>query len=148
MAPQYVNPWTSIPEYYYTHGSGYIYVDPGDVLDTSILLDGTVWSQYVFDRQTGEEIRYDIDMAGQAQSWALFEIERPGSSQNKPSHDIVFTSTVLTFANPSPEACEPTERGPEDYFAPPQSSPDGTTCCISKIILRAPGVPATEPNTP
>jgi hypothetical protein len=146
MAPQYVNVTTRLPDYNYTHGSGYIYVDPGDVLDVTISLDGTVWSQHVFDHQTGEEVRYDLDMMDQVQSWAIFEIERVSS--NLPRHDIVFTSSVLTFANPSPEDCQPTHRGRDDYFAPPQSSPDGTKCCISKIILRAPGVPATEPNTP
>lgn len=146
IAPQYVNPWTSLPDYYYAHGGPAIFVDPGDVLDITISLNGTVWSQTVFDRQTGETANYDIDMAGQVQCWAIFEIERP--NQNKPVHDIVFTSSVLTFADPAPEECQPTERGADDYFAPPQSSPDGTKCCISRIILRAPGVPATTPNTP
>jgi hypothetical protein len=67
---------------------------------------------------------------------------------NKPVSDVIFTSTVLTFADPVPEACQPSQRGTDDYIAPPQSSPDGTKCCISRMVLRANGVPATSPNEP
>jgi hypothetical protein len=89
---------------------------------------------------------FDIGLMGQTQNWALFEIEMPTS--NRPVSDVIFTSTVLTFADPAPEACQPSQRGKDDYIAAPQSSKDGTQCCISRIVLRADGVPATSPNEP
>jgi AcrR family transcriptional regulator len=39
-------------------------------------------------------------------------------------------------------------RGMTDYFSAPQSSPDGTKCCIARMILRAQGVPASSQNGP
>jgi hypothetical protein len=146
ISPQYVNPYTSDPSVYGCMGGDALDVAVGDALDITISLKGMVWSQMVLDRQTQQKSTFDIDLMGQTQNWALFKIEMP--TQNKPTSDIVFTSTILTFADPAPEACEPSVRGMSDYFAAPQSSPDGTRCCISRIVLRAQGVTATTPNIP
>ena len=88
---------------------------------------------------------FELDMDGQAQDWAIFTIESDGS---EPVSDVVFTGTTLTFAAPDSAACQPNTRGPDDYFSAPQSSTDGKSCCVSKIILRAKGVAATTPNAP
>lgn len=146
ISPQYVNPYTSDRAFYGCMGSKYIDVQAGDELEITMSLQGTVWSQLVVDRQTGQMTSFDMDLAGQAQNWALFEIEMP--SQNRPVSDIIFSSTTLTFADPDPMACQPSGRGANDYFTAPQSSQDGTKCCIAKIVLRARGVPATTPNAP
>ena len=146
ISGEYVNPYTSDTAYSGCFGGNVIDVQVGDPLDITMSLQGTVWKQTVMDRHSGQTANYQIDMMGQAQDWALFKIEVP--TQTEPTSDIVFTSTVLTFAAPDPTACQPNTRGPNDYFAAPRSSPDGKKCCVSRIILRAQGVAATTPNEP
>jgi hypothetical protein len=142
----YVNPYTTDRAYYGCLGGKPIAVQIGDLLDIDMTLNGTTWSQVVADRQSGMMTKYDIDMMGQSQPWALFRIEAPTS--NRPTSDVVFTSTTITFASAESMQCQPTKRGTNDYFAAPQVSVDGTKCCISRMILRAQGVPATSPNGP
>jgi hypothetical protein len=145
ISGQYVNTYTSDQMYSGCHGGMGMDVAVGDQLDIAMTLAGTVWSQIVVDRQSGHMATFDMDMAGQAQDWAIFTIESDGS---EPISDVVFTSTTLTLADADGMGCQPSKRGQNDYFSAPTSSPDGKTCCISKIILRAPGVAATTPNTP
>jgi hypothetical protein len=145
ISAQYVNTYSSDPGHTGCLGGQGMDVAVGDQLDIAMTLAGTVWSQIVVDRQTARMATFDIDMNGQAQDWAIFTIESDGS---EPISDVVFTSTTLTLADADGTACQPSTRGQNDYFSAPQSSTDGKTCCISKIILRAPGVAATTPNTP
>jgi len=142
----YVNTYTSAPSLNGCFGGNIIDVSIGDSLEITMSLKGTVWSQVIVDKESGQKASYDVDLMGQGQDWALFKIEEP--TQTKPSSDVVFTSTTLTFAASDPMACQPNKRGTNDYFAPPQSSADGTKCCISRMVLRAQGVSATTPNGP
>jgi hypothetical protein len=121
-------------------------VTVGDNLAIAMTLSGTVWTQLVTDRQTGHSVSYAIDMEDQWQNWATLAIEEPGGAM--PVSDVVFTSTKLTFAAADQGGCQPSQRGPNDYFATPYVSADGKTCCISRVVLRAQGVPATTPNGP
>jgi hypothetical protein len=146
ISAQYVNTYGYNQGHTGCLGGQSIDVQIGDQLDITMSLKGTVWSQLVLDRQSGQMATYDIDMAGQDQNWAIFRIEEPTSTT--PSSDVVFTSTTMTFAAADPMACQPTVRGLNDYVAPTQTSMDGTRCCVSRIILRAQGVPATTPNMP
>lgn len=146
ISAQYVNTYGYSQGHTGCSGGPSIDVQVGDPLDITMSLKGTVWSQLVLDRQSGQTATYDIDMSGQAQDWAIFRIEQPTSTT--PASDVVFTSTRLTFAAADPMACQPTVRGANDYVASPQASLDGTQCCVSRIILRAQGVPATTPNMP
>jgi hypothetical protein len=146
ISSQYVNVSTRDAAHSGCFGGSAIDVEVGDALDITMSLSGTKWNQVVVDRQSGKMASFEIEMSGQAQDWALFKIEIP--TQTKPASDIVFTSTTLTFAGPQPMLCQPTARGASDYFAAPVASMDGTKCCISRIILRAQGVPASSPNTP
>ena len=146
ISAQYVNTLGSYQGYTGCHGGQAIDAQVGDQLDITMSLKGSVWSQVVVDRQSGQMATYDMDMMGQAQNWAIFTIEQP--TQTKPVSDVVFTSTILTFAASDPKACQPNVRGTNDYFAAPQSSTDGTKCCVSRMILRAQGVPATTQNMP
>jgi hypothetical protein len=146
ISPQYVNPYTSESAFYGCKGGKALDVQVGDTLDITMTLKGASWTQTVVDRESGQMSSFDIDLKAQAQNWALFEIEMP--NRTKPVSDVVFTSTTLTFADPSADACQPSVRGSTDYFSAPESSADGTKCCYSKIILRAQGVPATSPNVP
>jgi len=142
----YVNTYTSDQALNGCLGGNVIDVAVGESLDITMSLKGTVWSQVVVDRQSGQKATYDVDLLGQAQDWALFKIEE--TTQTTPSSDVVFTATTLTFAAADPMGCQPNKRGTNDYFAAPQSSADGTKCCISRLVLRAQGVPATTPNGP
>jgi hypothetical protein len=146
ISAEYVNTYTSDQAYAGCFGGGAIGVQVGDALDITMSLNGTVWNQVVLDRQPGQSATYDIDLMDQAQEWALFKIEHP--TQTLPSSDVIFTSTVLTFAASSTVACQPNKRGTNDYFSTPQSSVDGTKCCVSRMVLRAQGVAATTPNGP
>jgi hypothetical protein len=145
ISAQYVNTYTTDQGYSGCHGGMGMDVAVGDQLDIAMTLAGTVWTQVVVDRQSGHMATFDMDMKAQAQDWAIFTIESDGS---EPISDVVFTSTTLTLADADGTACQPSTRGQNDYFSAPVSSPDGKTCCVSKIILRAPGVAATTPNTP
>jgi hypothetical protein len=118
----------------------------GDQLDIAMTLSGTVWTQVVTDRQSGMSVKFDMDLMGQSQDWATLAIEIPSALQ--PSSDAVFTSTRLEFADPDMAACQPSQHGPNDYFSTPIASQDGKNCCVSRVILRAQGVPATTMNGP
>jgi hypothetical protein len=150
VSGQYVNTFidTSSPNYAnYSgcHGGTGMTVGVGDLLVMDMQLQGSNWVQTVVDSRTKEQVSYTIDMLGQAQTWAEFVIEQ---YSRPPTADVVFTSTTLTFASAERDACQPTSRGQNDYFSQPLSSSDGRTCCFSRIILRAQGVPATTPNGP
>ncbi len=146
ISGQYVNTNAYDKGHTGCNGGNGMDVAVGDLLDIAMTLSGTVWTQVVTDRQSGKMVNYAIDMLGQAQDWGLFQIEVPDGLE--PVADVVFTSTKLTFAAPDADACQPSTRGKNDYFSAPQSSSDGTSCCVSKIILRGQGVAATSPDTP
>lgn len=55
----------------------------------------------------------------------------------------IFTNTVLSLAEPNPNACEPVLKGMRDYASKARVSADGKHCCIDRIVLRAAGVMAT-----
>ena len=118
----------------------------GDPVDIAMTLSGTVWTQVVADRQTGKSVQFPMDLKGQGQNWATLAIEEP--TNLAPASDVVFTGTRLQFAASSPMSCQPSQHGSTDYFATPYVSPDGKTCCVSRVILRAKGVPATTTNGP
>jgi hypothetical protein len=145
ISGQYVNVSGAIGNGGCLGGSG-MDVAVGDQLDIAMTLSGTVWTQLVMDRQTGMSVKFDMDLMGQSQDWATLAIEIPSALQ--PSSDAVFTSTRLEFADPDMAACQPSQHGPNDYFSTPVASPDGKNCCVSRVILRAQGVPATTMNGP
>lgn len=145
ISGQYVNTYitSSSPNYASydgCHGGPGMSVAVGDTLDMRFVLNGTDWTQTVTDRRTSQSVSYTIDMLGQAQASAEFVIEEYSS---KPVSDVVFTSTVITFASSAKSVCQPAQRGATDYFSAPRLSADGLRCCIDKITLRAEGVAAT-----
>jgi len=150
ISGQYVNTYitsssANYNQYHDCHGGPGMNVAIGDTLDMRFVLSGTDWTQTVTNRHNGQSVSYTLDMLGQAQASAEFVIEEYNSM---PVSDVVFTSSVITFAAPAKSACQPAQRGPNDYFSAPRASADGLRCCIGKIILRADGVAATTPNSP
>jgi len=126
------------------HGGPGMNVAVNDTLDMHFALSGTDWVQTVTNRRNSQSVTYSIDMLGQAQGMAEFVIEEYSS---KPTSDVIFTSSVITFASAAKSACQPSQRGTNDYFSAPRASADGLRCCIDKVILRAEGVAATSPNS-
>jgi hypothetical protein len=115
-------------------------VKAGDDLAIDLVLQGTVWSETLTDGRNDHSVTFDIDVEGLPEVFPTFAIATNGQS---PVSDIVFTSTTITLASPEPNACQPALRGPNDAFSAPSASADGQTCCVSHIVLRALGVPAT-----
>jgi hypothetical protein len=143
ISPQYVNTFGHYPGYTGCLGAAGLNVEPGEELDLRMTLEGTVWRQVVRRlNAAAASASFDIDMLGQAQNYAEFLIELAGQ---RPVTDVVFTSTTFTMASPEPAACQPNHRGAADEYATPHASADGRTCCVSRIALRAQGVPATTP---
>ena len=150
ISGQYVNTniSSSSPNYdayHDCHGGPGMNVAVGDVLDMHFALDGTEWTQTVTNRSNSQSVSYTIDILGQAQGSAEFVIEEYSST---PVSDVVFTSSVITFASAAKSACQGVQRGTNDYFTAPRASADGLRCCIGKVTLRAEGVAATTPNSP
>ena len=145
ISAQYVNTYSSYMGHTGCLGGSGMDVKVGDQLDIAMTLSGTTWTQVVTDRQSAKSVNFSLDMLGQSQNWGLFQIEVPDGRE--PVSDVIFTSTKITYAAADPGACAPS-RGTNDYFSAPQSSPDGRSCCVSKIILRGQGVAMTSPNTP
>jgi hypothetical protein len=141
ISAQYVNTLGSDPDYMGCYGGDIMNVAIGDKLLIDMSLNGTIWKQTVTDQANGTKVDFDEDLKGQPQRWALFEIEMPTST--KPAADVVFTDTLIVLEKPEPEACQPTARGSNDYYSAPVSSKDGLRCCVSRLVLRAQGVPAT-----
>jgi hypothetical protein len=150
ISGQYVNTYipSSSPNYqayHDCHGGTGMSVAVGDTLDMRFALDGNDWTQTVTNRSNGQSVSYTLDMLGQAQGAAEFVIEEYDS---KPLGDVIFTSSVITFASAAKSACRDLQRGTNDYFSAPRASADGLRCCIAKVTLRAEGVAATTPNSP
>jgi hypothetical protein len=136
LSAEYVNPGAAAGPYAGCRGGEGASVDEGDALDVVMRRDGTRWVEEVVDRDNGRTATFDIDLAGQPQRRALFVIEqRDGAS----ALNAVFSATRITFAEPSPAACQPAARGAHDAFSVPRVSPDGRTCCIERIALSSDG---------
>jgi hypothetical protein len=146
ISAQYVNTLGSDPKHKGCYGGDVMKVEVGDQLLIDMSLSGTLWKQSVTEKANQKSVDFDFDLANQPQRWALFEIEAPTST--KPAADVVFTDTVITLAKPEPKACQPSARGTTDYFSAPIASPDGMTCCIARLVLRAQGVAATTMDPP
>jgi hypothetical protein len=134
--------WTNIT----CEGGDVMKVDVGDELDIAMTRGGTVWTQVITNKSNGKSVSFMRDLKGQKEQWLINSIELKDAT--KPVDDVIFTSMVIKLSDSQPKACVPNLTGTTDYFAPPRVSNDGKTCCISKIILRAPGIKASSPDTP
>jgi hypothetical protein len=142
ISPVYVNEGTNIRELAGCHGGSVIRTDVGDRLDFVMHLNKTTWEQTVVDTNSKQMTKFDIDLRGQPQQRALFEIELKTSA--KPVADSIFENVVLTMRDPDPGACALNNAGMNDYVSQSRVSADGTRCCIERIVLRADGVPASS----
>lgn len=143
VSAQYVNTFGSDPGYTGCLGGPGMNVNVGDELVMVMELNGTTWHQTVTDSATQKSVSYDIDMQGQAQNNAEFDIE---IYTENPASDVIFTNTQIVLEDAQPGFCQPTTRGMNDFFTNPRMSADNKTCMIDRIVLRAKDVAATSPN--
>jgi hypothetical protein len=146
IAPMYSNISSSDSQYAGCHAGKVVLAETKQLLDIEIHVEGTKWIQKVVNRDTLESSYFSMDLRGQAQGRAFFDIELPTS--NKPTEDIVFTNTVLSMDMSDPDACQPVMRGSNDFASKPRVSADGKHCCIDRIVLRASRVMATTMDPP
>jgi hypothetical protein len=106
----------------------------GDRLYIDFTSKGNDWTQTVVNLNNMKKVDFTIDLKGQDQNWAIWDIETPGSS--RPAEDTYFEKSVLTFTSPV-TSCQPTSAPEVDYFSAPILSPDGLHCCFEKMILKA-----------
>lgn len=107
---------------------------PGVRLHIDFTVMGSEWTQSILNLTTKSRVNFAVDLKGQDQNWAIWDIETPGSA--RPAEDTVFEKSVLTFASPI-GSCQPTSASEIDYFSVPIRSPDGLNCCFEKMILKA-----------
>ncbi len=138
VSAQYVNTYGSYPNYTGCLGGEGMNVRVGDKLNMKMTLRANVWRQTVLNKSNGNSVSFNIDMLGQSQHRAIFSVEIAGQ---KPVTDVIFTSTKLTFATPRTSVCQPLVRGANDSYSAPRLSKDGSRCCVSRMTLRAQGVP-------
>jgi len=143
ISGQYTNTYGNYPGYTGCHGGDGMNVEVGDPLSIHFSLSGTVWQQRIENLRDGSAVSYDLDMLGQAQNYAHFWLD-PVTAEA--TADAVFSSTSVTFAEAEASACQPIQRGENDFFSNPQPSADGTECSISRIVLRAEGVASSTQN--
>lgn len=146
VAAMYSNLSSSDPEYSGCHSGKSAAVEPSQLIDIDIHLEGAAWVQTMVNRTTGEASDLRLDLKGQEQGRAFFAIAP--QTTNKPTEDIVFTSTVLTMSASDPDACTPLMRGTNDFASKPRVSADGKHCCIDRIVLRAARVMPTTIDPP
>lgn len=106
---------------------------PGERLDVDFNLSGTTWTQTITSRTSMKKVDFTIDLKGQDQNWAIWDIETPGSS--RPAEDTLFEKSVVTMAQPV-TSCQPSIAAKVDYFSAPILSPDGLHCCFETVILK------------
>jgi hypothetical protein len=143
ISAQYVNTLGNYQGYTGCHGGPSMKVGVGDTLDIDMSLSGTKWTQTVVDEANGKSVDFTFDLMGQDQDMALFDIE---DTYNSPAEDLIFRSSILTFAMPAPSACVVSSKGPNDYVVKPRPLMNGLECCMPRIVLRARGVAASSPN--
>jgi hypothetical protein len=105
----------------------------GDRLYIDMTVMGTSWTQTVTDLDNMKKVDFTIDLKGQDQNLAIWDIETPTSS--RPAEDTLFEKSVLTFSS-AVTTCQIGTAAEVDYFSAPVLSTDGLHCCYDKIILK------------
>lgn len=136
MAAMYVNVTTRVPGLLGCLGGDFMMTEVGDLLEIDMSLRGASWVQTVTDLRTKQAVDLRLDLKGQIQNIGMWVVEVPSGLTVRPSADVVFTKSVLTFSSPV-KSCQPTQAGSADSFSAPVLSRDGMHCCYDEIILRA-----------
>jgi hypothetical protein len=136
ISGQYVNTYGHYTGYTGCLGGDGIFVNPGDNLDMTMSLSGTVWHQEVVDTTTSQTAVYDIDMLGQDQNVVWFLIEP--YSGGEPAKDAVFTNTTMKFSQPVSASLSPSVVGLNATVGTVQVAADGLSATVDNISLGRP----------
>jgi hypothetical protein len=144
VSPQYVNTDGHFMGYQGCFTGSVIGVNPKDQLLISMSLDRGVWAQTIKNVMTGERSEFYVDLKGQAQAYAVFQIEVWDGARGP---DVTFLRTTIGFARPDSGNCQLADKGPDDVVSPPVLADDNQSCSVATIALKGPGVepPATKP---
>lgn len=150
---QYVNSYGKEPGYVGCTGGDVMAVAPGDRLTVLYQLIGTQWQQTISNARDAKTVSFALDMQGQAQNKIVFLVSASApSSDSTPvapaTAEAVFTDTLITFADPSPETCSNFSRGARDAVVGIKTSVSGLRCSIDKMVLRSQGAEAVDPAPP
>ena len=137
VSGQYVNTFGSDPGFTGCQGGAIMAVSVEDSLTMALTLSGTIWTEVVTDVRTGQSVSYQIDLRGQAQGIALFEIE--GYSQ-LPAAATVFANSSIAFGSPQSSCVIGVsgEADASDVISAPVLSNGNLTCRIASMMLYAP----------
>jgi hypothetical protein len=140
ISGQYVNTNGSAEGFTGCQGGSIMPVAIGDTLNIEFSLNANIWTQTITDVQTGTSVDFAIDLLGQAQNIAYFQIEGYGQH---PVQDTIFTDSVLTFESPLQNCrlgrnTNSASETPTGFFSPPVLSNGNRTCSIASMQIHAP----------
>jgi len=135
ISAQYVNTFGHEPGYTDCHGGPNMRVSPGDVLDLSLQLHGTIWTQIIRDERTNGSARFAFDLRGQPQNLLYFGIERYGG---RPISPVRFRNTTIAVARHDPAACRgrnDTNGDPRNHVSPSIFLGVNAICHVDTIAI-------------
>jgi hypothetical protein len=144
VSAQYVNTVGSQQGFTGCHGGAVMPVGVGDLLTIDMTLSGTVWTEVVTDTQTVTSVQFSIDLQGQAQTIAYFQVEGYGQHEAAPT---IFTNTSITFALPQSTCLVQDNGSPASQEVDPNDvastvlSNGNLTCQIATMTLYDPACP-------
>jgi hypothetical protein len=118
---------------------------PQDRLLISMSVVGAIWTQTILNMRSRESVAFGVDLRGQAQAYAVFNIE-PRDGGRGP--DVTFLDTTIGFGRPDAHNCDLWEQGPDDVVAPRVLADDLLSCSIGTITLKGPGVSPASKASP
>jgi hypothetical protein len=136
ISAQYVNKFGRYRGYTGCQGGPIMSAKPGDTLSIEMSLSGSQWMQRIRNSRTGKSVSFAIDLLGQAQIFAYFDIE-PAKQGGPYVADVTFSDTTISFARADARDCRVRARGDQDYVSPPVSRKLGKECYIEKIVLKS-----------
>jgi len=137
ISGQYVNTFGHHRSYTGCYSGPIMRVEPGDTLAIDMELVGSKWIQTIRKPRSNGPISFEIDMKGQSQHHAHFDIEVGKKDGGPYVEDVVFTDTRLVFAKPHHSNCRPQEKGPEDEVDTTMPQNGGKECYFKKITLKS-----------
>ena len=133
ISAQYVNTVGHYSGYMGCFGGPILSVDPGDVLLLDISLIERTWVQTVIDLTKEKSVTYQINLHGQSQNYANFEIEPYGNFQVA---DITYEDIEIAFAEPKSLDCSIEPQVGRNTITPRYVISRGQKCYIDQIVLR------------
>jgi hypothetical protein len=131
ISAQYVNTIGHAPGFTGCLGGPTMQVRAGDTLGLAMTLAGETWRETVTDVSSHRSVSFGIDLRGQVQSVAEFEIESYGG----PAISAAFSNVEIAFGHPAVRNCHVLSMGPNDRLAGLALAGDARSCSVARIGL-------------